>query len=1147
MSLSEAWNASYIGRYVKSHHISRTALVGAALGVAVLFFVVGAALRLLVGPISLSPFSGQISDALAQALPGITIKYDQAAVEWSRSQGRVNLVVIGARVFDSKGRIIAQAPQADIDLAAEPFIQGRMVVKRVTLVGVQLTMVRTTDGSLRLGVEHDDSQADIVKRITDAINKSSTGATSLESFAIRDARVAFMDESTGLFLVAPRAAVRIANVGRNLVASLEADVEVSGKSAHINGQLSLPAQDGPPVTGTIRVAHLDIAALGRNAKMFGFLKSVGMLGDFSASFAIRGTSLLSARFGVDGKGTVGIIGIRKPVRVASLHLAARYDRATARITVDDATLDSDQMRTHVAGKAELIYDRGGSVGRLAVVITADKTALAVPGTFEQPVFLPLIEFRGGYLPDTHDILIESLSTSGGALLLHTSGKITLVDNKSPALDISGRFEPMSVRDLLHYWPLGIGQGARDWINRNISTGSIGPMVFETHLPPGELDKPVVPDSAMLMTFGIFNAEANYVQGLTHLTGVNGSARLTGNSFSAEFDRARIGPLVVTRGKAVIPNLSAPGSPGDVSAHVEGSMTDLLKLTDMKPLGYPTRFGVDPNSTAGKAGLDLTVHLPMVRNLRIDDVKIGIKATVAGFGISLGKTLRLTDGAIMFEIDNNHLHAAGATNLASSRLTIDWTETFRDGPVTTKVNVKGPVDQAAREMLGLSIDEFVRGPVGITGTLTGRRGQLANADLNLDLTPSTLSFDLVGISKPAGFPAAGHAVAVFGPHSTIQSENMTITGPSLQATMAMTFDANGRLATLSAPSVKAGSANDFSFVMKRGGSSVDIELRGRSVDGTRIARRGSNSGGGSGGGKSGGSDGTFDGPFHINAKVDRVVLRNNVAIAPFSLDVSGVEDRPATMTLSGGLGKATLNGTIVPAGADRKFTLATTDMGALARGLFGFISMKGGKLDLQATLHGSAAVPANDGANDYEGMIRLRDFKLLNQPFLARLFSAGSLVGFGNLMANNGIAVDDLKVPFSARNGVLAINNARATGPAIGVSAEGYIDRPKNIIAIKGTLVPLFGINSVLGVIPLVGELLVSKPGEGIIGMTYTLSGDADEPHVNVNPLSLVTPGIFRRIFEGKMPNAANAPSNAPPAPVAVSPQAPNNPPPQPGP
>jgi hypothetical protein len=198
--------------------------------------------------------------------------------------------------------------------------------------------------------------------------------------------------------------------------------------------------------------------------------------------------------------------------------------------------------------------------------------------------------------------------------------------------------------------------------------------------------------------------------------------------------------------------------------------------------------------------------------------------------------------------------------------------------------------------------------------------------------------------------------------------------------------------------------------------------------------------------------------------------------------------------------------------------------------------------LQVVLHGSAAnPPSEDPPNDFQGTMRLKDFRLLNQPFLARLFSAGSLIGFGNLLAGQGIAIDELRVPFVARNGVLAINDARATGPAIGVSAEGYLDRPKNELSVKGTLVPLFGINSVLGYIPLLGNLLVSKPGEGIIGMTYTLSGNADEPHISVNPLSLVTPGILRRIFEGRMPNPANAPSNTKPVPAPTTPANPASP------
>ena len=105
---------------------------------AIVFFVVGAGLRLLWGPVSLGPLKGTLAGAIHEALPGIALDYDQAAIEWSRDQGRVNLVVLGARLYDSHGQVVASAPKAAIDLAAAPFLRGQVVVKRITLVGVQV-------------------------------------------------------------------------------------------------------------------------------------------------------------------------------------------------------------------------------------------------------------------------------------------------------------------------------------------------------------------------------------------------------------------------------------------------------------------------------------------------------------------------------------------------------------------------------------------------------------------------------------------------------------------------------------------------------------------------------------------------------------------------------------------------------------------------------------------------------------------------------------------------------------------------------------------------------------------------------------------------------------------------------------------------
>jgi len=203
-------------RYIKVHHVSRAALITLGAFVALLFFVVGAGIRLLIGPVSLGPFAGTLTGALDQALPGITVKYDQAAVEWARDEGKVNLVVLGTRILDREGRIIAQAPKADIDLAALPLLHGHLVVKRIALVGVQLTLVRTADGGLRLGVEKDTHEQDILSRISDAITANKGNRTALQSFAVRNARLALYDETTGLFIVAPRATFSLTGAGDKL-------------------------------------------------------------------------------------------------------------------------------------------------------------------------------------------------------------------------------------------------------------------------------------------------------------------------------------------------------------------------------------------------------------------------------------------------------------------------------------------------------------------------------------------------------------------------------------------------------------------------------------------------------------------------------------------------------------------------------------------------------------------------------------------------------------------------------------------------------------------------------------------------------------------------------------------------------------------
>ncbi len=128
------------------------------------------------------------------------------------------------------------------------------------------------------------------------------------------------------------------------------------------------------------------------------------------------------------------------------------------------------------------------------------------------------------------------------------------------------------------------------------------------------DSAVLPEDSLRLTFAVSNVEGNYVRGLTRATGVNGDAILTGDTFKANFTGGRIGNLIARGGSALIPNLHQTGTVGLFAVHIDGAMTDAMTLIDMKPLGYATKFGIDPRQTGGSASADLSFKVPMLADL-----------------------------------------------------------------------------------------------------------------------------------------------------------------------------------------------------------------------------------------------------------------------------------------------------------------------------------------------------------------------------------------------------------------------------------------------------------------------------------------------------------------------------------------------------
>ena len=63
------------------------------------------------------------------------------------------------------------------------------------------------------------------------------------------------------------------------------------------------------------------------------------------------------------------------------------------------------------------------------------------------------------------------------------------------------------------------------------------------------------------------------------------------------------------------------------------------------------------------------------------------------------------------------------------------------------------------------------------------------------------------------------------------------------------------------------------------------------------------------------------------------------------------------------------------------------------------------------------------------------------------------------------------------------------------------------------MIPAQGLTRIFNDVPLFGQILGGGKGEGIFGITFAMGGLITKPQTQVNPLSILAPGIFRKIFE----------------------------------
>ena len=249
-------------------------------------------------------------------------------------------------------------------------------------------------------------------------------------------------------------------------------------------------------------------------------------------------------------------------------------------------------------------------------------------------------------------------------------------------------------------------------------------------------------------------------------------------------------------------------------------------------------------------------------------------------------------------------------------------------------------------------------------------------------------------------------------------------------------------------------------------------------------------------------------LNVRVRFDRVYLAHGETANGVSLQAVTAGSHVRSLDMNATLSqRGPVSARIGPSGGVRRLTVDAADAGALLRGLGLTTSVHNGRLEIRGDYNDRLA------SHPLSGTAQIDDSRLEDVPLLGKLLQAATLYGVADLLNGPGMGVSRIIAPFRYEQEQLAINEARMFSSSLGLTAKGLVDIGASRVSLSGTVVPAYMLNSALGRIPFVGRIFSPETGGGLFAARYSVDGPFGDVSVSVNPLSVLTPGFLRGLFD----------------------------------
>ncbi|MGE3332781.1 MAG: AsmA-like C-terminal region-containing protein [Rhodospirillaceae bacterium] len=1049
-----------------------------------LVVLLGAAIlawRLSQGPIALNSVAPYVASLLSDLNPSLQFRIERAEFRWQGFKGSPEITARDVRVLNAAGGVVAGLPTMVVRLESSALLKGEIAPKHIGLTNPIIRFVHRADGTFGLGLEgpapaaaapsaSEESSNALAVTLLKALNGDATGGFAfLQTVSIDHTTLVLVDEVSGQRWLVPDATLDFTRDSSAMLVQATLPVTEDGKSWKLTAKGMIPAGS--------RMLNLDIDIDGlrpaRLAVLAPQLAPLAMVdlrlsGTMFTSMALtdQGARITGVKFDVEGQ--AGHLRLPEPIS-KDYPIKKAILRGSAGDALDEIKIDRFSME----------IDRGKEANPV-LTMTADAKQL----------------------------------------------------NSSPVVHIEAGLGELSIEGLKEYWPPTVKPNTLRWISNNLTDGGLTGTKLRMKLTgPSMAD---IDATEMLLTSALHDMTVGYMDGMPKVRGANGSMALTLRDFKIDVNTGHVPDdfsgkgLRITNANLRMLGLGSGTETADFDIKIAGDFGDAMRLIDNEPLHYSTKMGVDAKQATGAADIDLSIKFPLVSDLDLDNVRVGVKAQTENVGLAdVAFGLPLENGRMSLVLDGTGMDVLGTGSLGGIKTKIDWRENFSGGEFRSRYVLDPVVSNEQRPLVGLTTMPFVKpyldGDVAAHVIYTVFHDQTRHMEADVDLTAPAMSLPELGWKKPAGVPAQGKVVARFTNDRLDEVPSFIVTsGDDLSVEGSATF---GEGKTMTALTIKPSTAGEskLSLDVKRNGEGYDIVAEGSAFNATDFLKEMNRDDRLTAEEKAAGPM-----PMTVRANFYRAWLAKDDDFRNTTLFYERTKAGVQAIDFKGSVnGVAPVSLILKSENGARTFKAESADGGAVVRALGLFKDIVGGKLEVNGTV-------APDGT--LTGMAGISNFQLVQAPVLARLLSVAALSGILDELRGGGISFSTLRLPFSYANSQLSIQDGEMFGSSLGLTAKGTYSFTNSTMDMEGTLIPAYAINSALNSIPLLGDLLTGgDKGSGIFAATYTYRGPIASAEPSVNPLAALAPGFLRHIFDIFRSNPREQAAKAPSAPVADTP------------